>query len=173
MRVVVGWQGSGRCPGPLDERATHQANFGGWGSRIRTSAYRSRVCRPTTRRIPTVFAVYQESASRIKAVIGESTALQTREPPIPSTGSIPGRPGEEVRAPIGDRGIGGRVWVCPPALNVLDEAAYLAVRGAGVRQPLLQLAKQQPYELLTAALGAAALQVGGAAGTVKVAGYGL
>ena len=72
----------GRCPWPLDERATHKANFGGWGSRIRTSAYRSRVCRPTTRRIPTVIAVYQESASRIKAVRGGSTALYTRKPPF-------------------------------------------------------------------------------------------
>ena len=43
----------GRCPWPLDERATRSAKIGnGWGSRIRTSAYRSRVCRPTTRRIP-------------------------------------------------------------------------------------------------------------------------
>ena len=45
----------GRCPWPLDECATHARSARtapGWGSRIRTSAYRSRVCRPTTRRIP-------------------------------------------------------------------------------------------------------------------------
>ena len=41
----------GRCPWPLDECAT-QGQYSGWGSRIRTSAYRSRVCRPTARRIP-------------------------------------------------------------------------------------------------------------------------
>ena len=121
---------------------------------------------------PPSIAVYQESASRIKAVRGGSTALQTREPPIPSTGSIPGRPGEEVRAPIGYHGIGGRVWVCPPALERPRRGGLSRrPRMAGVRQPLLQFAKQQPYELLAAALCAAAIQVGGAAGAFVVVGY--
>ncbi len=38
----------GRCPKPLDECAT----LSGWGRRIRTFAYGSRVRCPTTRRFP-------------------------------------------------------------------------------------------------------------------------
>ena len=43
----------GRRPGPLDQCATN-----GWGSWIRTRAYRSRVCCPTTRRIPNLSQFY-------------------------------------------------------------------------------------------------------------------
>ena len=65
----------GRCPWPLDERAT-LGQHGGWGSRIRTSTYRSRVCRPTIRRIPTVkpdFTKLPSAHQRILMAIGSAS----------------------------------------------------------------------------------------------------
>ena len=51
------------------------AHTNGWGSRIRTSAYRSRVCRPTTRRIPNNAWILSGKVGYIKS--GYSTKRMT------------------------------------------------------------------------------------------------
>ena len=56
----------GRCPGPLDECATHS---NGWGSWIRTRACRFRVCRPTARRIPSSKAIISSLRAPTKAPV--------------------------------------------------------------------------------------------------------
>ena len=73
-------------------RMRHATLSVGWGSRIRTSAYRSRVCRPTTRRIPNLVShstrqrpPYQEKpADHFKAFSdGHLSRLPANLPPLP------------------------------------------------------------------------------------------
>ena len=64
----------------LATRRMRHARPTGWGSRIRTSAYRSRVCRPTTRRIPTGLD------STKPGLILSSSPLPARSRPTPCRG---------------------------------------------------------------------------------------
>ena len=81
----------GRCPWPLDECATQGQFHSGWGSRIRTSAYRSRICRPTTRRIPNWLFILPTGGGCIKSIW-----VSRCGPPLLSP-TPPSGPGSSVR----------------------------------------------------------------------------
>ena len=68
-------------------RTRHNKTFTGWGSRIRTSAYRSRICRPTTRRIPRMQSILSRFQNLRQASDGLSRALRRGSRRFVSQGS--------------------------------------------------------------------------------------